>query len=329
MAKIKGLAATALMKSAGKLTFRNTIYGNVASQKIVNMTNPMSSAQGDQRVLVSTISKGYSLVKAIANHSFQGISTGAKSMNEFKKVNSLQMKPLNDNSLFYYAKKLNKSITLPFLGQISEGTLVNNAQIQKNSIVIDTAKSSCWFKWITSEKSIELLTCSEMLALLGIESGNELTFCNQKLDRLLSNTTVNNSVRMVFDPEHYVLKETADEPSLLAFEPDANDATIYHLSHNFVDQQNSSSLAWMAFKYDTDTKTIMVESMYEPCLYMCTIISKKVDGVWQRSTDIVPKQSDSDDIITAIFDDVSIYPDFQTARNSYVASNLILNNATT
>ena len=49
--------------------------------------NPKTAAQTLQRVLVKVVAFAYARLKAISNHSFEGVSNGFECMNKFKKLN--------------------------------------------------------------------------------------------------------------------------------------------------------------------------------------------------------------------------------------------------
>ena len=63
-------------------------YGEQISRaraKVVK--NPRTTGQQVQRIILATVTKAYSQMKSIVNHSWQGVSYGAASMNKFNKLN--------------------------------------------------------------------------------------------------------------------------------------------------------------------------------------------------------------------------------------------------
>lgn len=63
-------------------------YGEQISRaraKVVK--NPRTTGQQVQRIILATVTKAYSQMKPIVNHSWQGVSYGAASMNKFNKLN--------------------------------------------------------------------------------------------------------------------------------------------------------------------------------------------------------------------------------------------------
>ena len=53
----------------------------------MKVKNPKTTAQTLQRVLVKVVALAYAMMKAICNHSFEGVTNGFECMNKFKKVN--------------------------------------------------------------------------------------------------------------------------------------------------------------------------------------------------------------------------------------------------
>ncbi len=59
----------------------------VGSSSERQVKNTRSNAQTLQRILMKVVSMAYVMLKVICGHSFEGVSSGFKSMNKFKKVN--------------------------------------------------------------------------------------------------------------------------------------------------------------------------------------------------------------------------------------------------
>ncbi|MCR5333848.1 MAG: hypothetical protein K6E45_02860 [Bacteroidaceae bacterium] len=93
--------------------------------------NPKTAAQTLQRILVKVVALAYAMFKAICNHSFEGITAGAKSANKFMKVNLMYLRQraasLQNSgqslSQFYQFMPLESNDWSPFAAIISEGHL--------------------------------------------------------------------------------------------------------------------------------------------------------------------------------------------------------------
>lgn len=79
-----------LQGATGKLAgskLQNGVNGTVISNNMKKPKNPKTVNQTLQRVLLNTVSQGYSALRDICYHSFEGISEGAKSMAQFQSLN--------------------------------------------------------------------------------------------------------------------------------------------------------------------------------------------------------------------------------------------------
>ena len=96
-----------------------------------HVKNPKTSAQTLQRVLVKVVALAYAMMKAICNHSFEGVTNGFQCMNKFKKVNLryLRERAATLQSLgqslnqFYQFMPLQSEKWSPFAAIISQGHL--------------------------------------------------------------------------------------------------------------------------------------------------------------------------------------------------------------
>lgn len=86
MAKIKGLLAGAKGKLQDGVIYESG--GNTILRKQTKAVDRKSNLQKVQRVIMNTVFAQYRAFKHIANHSFEGVSYGAKSMQTFTKKNA-------------------------------------------------------------------------------------------------------------------------------------------------------------------------------------------------------------------------------------------------
>lgn len=73
--------------STKSLTFQVNNGVQITKDRVTNVKNPRSSLQMRQRALMGTIGRAYSCLKEICDHSYEGVSYGFGSMNEFRKLN--------------------------------------------------------------------------------------------------------------------------------------------------------------------------------------------------------------------------------------------------
>ena len=79
-----------LKGSTGKLA-GTTLYkganGETIQREIVSPSNPKTMAQNIQRIVMSTVGAAYSVMKAICDHSFEGVKKGQETMSLFMSEN--------------------------------------------------------------------------------------------------------------------------------------------------------------------------------------------------------------------------------------------------
>lgn len=78
--------------STKTLTFSVYNGKQVTKDRVYNVKNPRSSMQMKQRAIMATALRGYSALKEICDHSFEGITYGQKSMNYFVSENARMLR---------------------------------------------------------------------------------------------------------------------------------------------------------------------------------------------------------------------------------------------
>lgn len=152
--------------STKNFTFSQLDGKQITKERVSEVKNPRSERQMRQRMLMTTVGAAYRYLKAIADHSFEGLTAGQKCMSEFNRLNLLKFKndSLNDAAqVAFNSYKDNKINPLPYI--IARGSLdrlgyVVNAQ---NQIVI-------------SVKADAVATAEQIYAALGIKKGDMITF---------------------------------------------------------------------------------------------------------------------------------------------------------
>ena len=107
------------------------VNGKTFVREIVAPKNPKTTAQTLQRVLMMAVTMFYAVLKTICNHSFEGLPTGAKCANKFKKVNlkylreraaTLQSSGQSLDQFYQFMPLMSQKWT-PFAAIIAEGHL--------------------------------------------------------------------------------------------------------------------------------------------------------------------------------------------------------------
>ena len=146
--------------------------------------NPKTKGQQVQRIILATVTKAYSQMKAIVNHSFQGVSYGAASMNRFNQLNmDFLRNQLGANGLdndaesplkwAWFTTQMNQ-LAVPNRWAISRGTLTT---VDFAADYNDPEKCIGIVFPQTTVPANGILSYDAFSQQLGIEIGDQLTFC--------------------------------------------------------------------------------------------------------------------------------------------------------
>ena len=106
--------------STKTLTFSVYNGKQVTKDRVYNVKNPRSAMQMKQRAIMATALHGYSALKEICDHSFEGVTYGQKSMNYFVAENARMIRTAGTKvNLSTY-----KGISVPNAYIIARGSLV-------------------------------------------------------------------------------------------------------------------------------------------------------------------------------------------------------------
>ena len=160
-------------------------YGQQISRaraKVVK--NPKTKGQQVQRIILATVTKAYSQMKSIVNHSWQGVSYGAASMNKFNQLNmDFLRNQLAANGLDNEAESPTNwawfvcpenQLAVPNRWAISRGTLpqVPVSTYGNDSDAISSAKIE-----VADATTADGLSYEAFVNALGLMAGDQLTLC--------------------------------------------------------------------------------------------------------------------------------------------------------
>ena len=163
-----------LRGARGKLAgavYQRGADGSTVAREIVKPKNPKTQGQMAQRMIFATATAAYTKMKAIYDHSWEGVQYGSKSQQEFMKRN-LQMlrgRAANNDGEFL-AKGVSVLMSNPYI--ISKGSLTapRNIRIANNGVA-DGIKLSVGF-----EGTPAICTVANFCEKLSIDKGDQLTF---------------------------------------------------------------------------------------------------------------------------------------------------------
>lgn len=260
-------------------------YGEQCSRPRVIPKNPQTGLQLLQRVVLKTVSGAYSLLKPIADHSFQGKQQGTMNQSRFAQVNIGLLRSgladeINDGSLelIVNSQKTNfapKDSMLPEINpyQISEGSLPATSTLFTGGLFTLVLPGA--------QAAEPTLTYQGVIRALGLQEGDQLTFCLLSTDDSADETPYQGRFngfkycRVILQPATggldtaFISGSTINEPNV----------------------RNEGSLSITITEAGSDlhlnfsTQSIATASgAANSVAAAAVIVSRNVGGVWQRST---------------------------------------------
>lgn len=165
-----------LKGSKGKLAGA-TMYkqnGETVMREVVTPSNPKTTAQLVQRIVMHTIMGSYSLMKEIVDHSFEGVKKGQDTMAYFMKQNvqfcrekiaTMQQAGSSAYQMYNFSPLGVKGFT-PNQYQVAMGSLP-----PINCNIMDDTEQLAYISGFSAN------TYEDVIAKLGLRRGDQLTFC--------------------------------------------------------------------------------------------------------------------------------------------------------
>lgn len=263
----------------GNVVLQRSNGNTIIRELVEKVKNPRSADQQTQRMKISTIMSAYSTLKPICDHSFEGVSNGAKCMQYFLKKNYSVLNGVENPA---YNLRLNKSLMPnPFL--ISEGTIrpfVANSKSNDNKFVMT---------FPGSPDNLSTMTVQQFHDLMGIEVGDQITIVLTYTDDssavydyggIAQTESLLKYARYIFDPTK--ASEKVFESEGLTFNYTAlAPESIYSEMTDTVNSSIDSSSPDLGFGISfTPTNTSGTSNVQTGAV----IISKKSANGWLRST---------------------------------------------
>lgn len=138
----------------GNKTYYRAPSGATVARTVVTPKNPKTQAQTYQRVIAKQVSACYAKMKEICDHSFEGVTMGAESMNRFRKLNLVTLRSraaeIQNAGIslaeFYQFQPIGSEKFVPAAVIISEGSLPKvkagiDSQSSKMTLVVNNANT--------------------------------------------------------------------------------------------------------------------------------------------------------------------------------------------
>ncbi len=308
-----------LQKANGKLAGA-TIYqqnGETVMREVnTRPSNPKTTAQIIQRIIMHTVMGSYSIMKEIVDHSFEGMKKGQETMSYFMKQNiqfarekiaEQQAQGVAAYEMFNYIPLGKRGFT-PNQYQVAMGSLPTI-----NVTLLDPAYTPVLFGF--SEN-----TYADVISKLGLQRGDQLTFmtigCANDRPLTLNNVEFK-FARVILDPTN------ADgTPAALDVKFVNADGTI-----NLPSVRNEGNFTF-AFNANKQIEFHYTPWTVQHCVAATCIASRKSsNGTWMRSTQYLvyaPAEGEAYSLQDCI--DAAVAG---VATPVYTANSLYLNNAGT
>lgn len=282
MARVKGIFATRLSGSVGKVVFRQVGTVNVASEKPATVTNPKTKAQQEQRMYFNTVIQAYNGLKDLCDHSFENFTGKSANQAEFMRENLILAK----NSFVNFLIKGAKAV-MPNEYMISKGSLASpiiNAALGSGQNVFRIELT-----YLTPLSSADMaeVTVQQFYEALGIPVGSEIAFILSTVaagdnaykynKQIMAYRTKTNTFRLTLDASNPEAKVFTVNEGTTSF----NSAVLFAEGTNFTPVVASADEN--SFEVDLTLNGISEEHSTDQLTYG-VVFSYKDSGKWKRST---------------------------------------------
>ena len=270
MAKVGFYLRGARGKLAGAV-FQRGADGATVAREIVKPKNPKTSGQLAQRMIFATATAAYSKMKAICDHSLEGVQYGSKSQQEFMKYNLQMLRERAANNYGdFLAKGVNVLIENPYI--ISKGSLesVRDITYDKASVLLGMPS--------TEVDNKKIITVGEACGNWGIDKGDQITIV------AISYNDATNPVATVDNYGFYNQQLCWMRITIKA--DAANDDVVYNVTNKewgnaaIVETNNVRVL-----NYDPDEEKMYLIAEVGDFTAAAVIHSKKSGDAWLRSNE--------------------------------------------
>ena len=268
-----------LKGSTGKLA-GTTLYkganGETIQREIVSPSNPKTMAQNIQRIVMSTVGAAYSVMKAICDHSFEGVKKGQETMSLFMSENiqkcraaieEMQSQGVAFLNMYSFVPVGMKHAFAPNQYLVAMGSLP-----RVNSTWIADAESNILYP--TVAVLANKTTYGDIISTLNLKRGDQLTFCTVKQGASIQESQFNYA-RVILDP--------TDPETFLPLPLD----TAFLDANNNVNKPSVRNEGKFKFLLNASGLRFWYEDVYtteEDAIAAFVIVSRKEGETWKRST---------------------------------------------
>jgi hypothetical protein len=250
MAQSKGFFG--LRKGSTKsLTFSTLDGKQITKDRVYDVKNPRTESQMRQRMLMTTVGAAYKMLKSIADHSFEGYSSGMQCMRQFnsRNLNRFKQAAAAKGSVAFNEYKDGDINPLPFI--LASGSLPGF------TYKFDAESN---LEIVGEKENADFATAEGIYAALGVQRNDLITFCTVIGEGSISNGVYTykaerfNIVRLYCDKSGAVTKpadaftiSTNNDQASIAMSTAANTITIISGKADFgaVIQSRKNDNGWL------------------------------------------------------------------------------------
>lgn len=285
MAQSKGFFG--LRKGSTKsLTFSTLDGKQITKDRVYEVKNPRTESQMRQRMLMTTVGAAYKMLKSIADHSFEGYSSGMQCMRQFnsRNLNRFKQAAAAKGSVAFNEYKDGDINPLPFI--LASGSLPG---------FVFSFDGESNLQIVGEKEDADFTTAEGIYAALGVQRNDLITFCT-----VIGEGTTLNGVYSYKAERFNIVRLYCDKSGAVAKPADA-----FTISTNNDQASISMSTAGNAITIKTGEAD-----------FGAVIQSRKNDSGWLRSDAVmIVNETVIDGVKTA--NQLDTYP---------VGTELILNN---
>lgn len=285
MAQSKGFFG--LRKGSTKsLTFSTLDGKQITKDRVYDVKNPRTESQMRQRMLMTTVGAAYKMLKSIADHSFEGYSSGMQCMRQFnsRNLNRFKQAAAAKGSVAFNEYKDGDINPLPFI--LASGSLPGFTYKLDDTSNLEI---------VGEKEGADFTTAEGIYAALGVLRNDLITFCT-----VIGEGATNNGVYTYKAERFNIVRLYCDKSGSVTKPADA-----FTISTN----NDQASISMSTTENSITIKTGATD-------FGAVIQSRKNDNGWLRSDAVMIV---ADDVISGVktANQLATYP---------VGTELILNN---
>lgn len=249
----------------GDLVFSRTNGQQVVRARAAVVKNPQTEAQMIQRIILNTVAQAYSKMQPIVDHSFEGIQSGQKTMSAFMAKNLKVLRARVSNAVADPTQGLGEVRAFVPVGEngfVPNAYIVSMGSLPGLTPVLESTTAA--------KVGLGGATYGDIIAALGLQRGDQLTFCN---------ITGESDAEMRFDFARVILDPQNEDGS----EAPLSSALIVDGAINLPSKRNTGNFYTLT-QDAQNVVTYLVGDALRTIAGTFIIVSRKgTDNNWKRS----------------------------------------------